>query len=139
MAKAWDTDKPHIIESKKVNCPADVARHAMQIIRYEDQEVLICYALNTKHGIKKHQEIFRGSLNASVIHPREVFRFAILNAAHTIIIVHNHPSGDPAPSPEDINATKQIKQAGEILDIKLLDHIIVGDGHWISMKEEGII
>lgn len=139
MAKAWDMDKPHIVELKKINAPADVARHAMQIIRYEDQEVLLCYALNTKNGIKKHKEIFRGSLNVSIIHPREIFRFAILESAANIIIVHNHPSGDPAPSPKDIHATKQIKQAGEIMDIKLTDHVIIGDGHWISMREEGII
>ena len=87
----------------------------------------------------KQHRIFEGSLNASIIHSREVFRFAIEQAAASIILVHNHPSGDPAPSPEDIHATKQLVEAGKLLDIPVTDHFIIGDGCYISMREERII
>ena len=83
--------------------------------------------------------VFEGTLNASVFHPREIFRFAIEESANSIILVHNHPSGDPQPSQEDIRATKQLIEAGNQIGIKVLDHIIIGDGIFVSLKEESFI
>ena len=83
--------------------------------------------------------IFEGTLNASVFHPREIFRFAIEESANSVVLVHNHPSGDPQPSQEDIRATKQLIEAGNQIGIKVLDHVIIGDGTFVSLKEEGHI
>ena len=84
--------------------------------------------------------IFEGTLNASVFHPREIFRFAIEEAANSVVTrIHNHPSGDPQPSQEDIRATKQLIEAGNAIGIKVLDHIIIGDGIFVSLKEENFI
>lgn len=78
-------------------------------------------------------------MNASIVHPREVFRCAIANCASSIILVHNHPSGDPTPSREDINVTLRLIKSGKILDIEILDHIIIGDNKYTSLKQEGMI
>ncbi len=84
-------------------------------------------------------QVFEGTLNASVFHPREIFRSAIEESANSIVLVHNHPSGDPQPSQEDIRATKQLIEAGNQIGIKVLDHIIIGDGIFVSLKEENLI
>jgi len=78
-----------------------------------------------------------GSLNASIVHPREVFRAAIKCSSASIICAHNHPSGDPTPSPEDISLTQRLLQAGEIVGIDVLDHLIIGDSSFVSLKEKG--
>jgi DNA repair protein RadC len=93
-------------------------------------------ALDIKNKIIGIHIVSVGSINSSIVHPREVFKAAILNNAARIIIFHNHPSGDPTPSPEDINVTKRICEAGEIIGIELIDHIIVGDTYY-SLKEHG--
>ena len=129
-------------EKPQISSPSDVvhvARMAMPSMRDLRHEELHVFCLDTKNYVTKQRRIFEGSLNASIIHSREVFRFAIEEAAASIILVHNHPSGDPAPSPEDINATKQLAEAGKLLDIRVTDHVIIGDGCYISMKEERII
>ena len=130
---AFLEDKPQI------GSPADVARIVMPSMRDLQKEELHVLCLDTKNNVTKQRRIFEGSLNASLIHPREVFRFAIEAAAASIILVHNHPSGDPAPSPEDIHATKQFVEAGKLLQVSVTDHVIIGDGCYISMKEERII
>ena len=94
--------------------------------------------LDTKNNITGIFTVSTGSLNASIVHPREVFKRAVLQNAASIIICHNHPSGDPTPSQEDINTTKRIYDAGKILGIELLDHIIIGDNDYISLKERGV-
>ena len=129
-------------EKPQIGSPSDVvhvARMVMPSMRDLQQEELHVFCLDTKNYVTKQRRIFEGSLNASIIHPREVFRFAIEAAAASIILVHNHPSGDPAPSPEDINATKQLIEAGKYVQIPVTDHVIIGDGCYISLKEEGII
>ncbi len=85
----------------------------------------------------KKETIFVGSLDTNIIHPREIFKIALTESAAAIILVHNHPSGDPTPSHEDIEITKQIIKAGEIIGIQVLDHIIIGDNKYISLKEKG--
>lgn len=103
------------------------------------QEVFMVITLNGKNNILSKKEIFKGSLNSSLVHPREVFKEALKNSAASIIVCHNHPSGDPTPSKEDINVTKRIKECGNIMGIELLDHIIIGDNKYISLKERGYL
>ena len=126
-------------EKYQISAPSDVARLMMSSVRDLKQEVLYVLCLDTKQNVIKRRQIFEGSLNASIIHPREVFRFAIEEAAAAILLVHNHPSGDPAPSKEDIRATKELIAAGNHIQIPVLDHIIIGDGIYTSLKEEGAI
>lgn len=103
------------------------------------QEHVMALYLNTKNEIIKKETVFKGSLNSSVAHPREIFRGAVKYAAARIIIAHNHPSGNPEPSEADISFTKRMIQAGEMIGIELLDHIIIGEEAYISLKEYGII
>ncbi|SPU37942.1 DNA repair protein RadC [Lysinibacillus capsici] len=93
--------------------------------------------LNIKNQIIHKQTIFIGSLNASIVHPREIFREAVKRSAASIICAHNHPSGVPTPSTEDIEVTKRIVEAGYIIGIELIDHVIIGDHQYISLKEKG--
>ena len=108
-------------------------------VQEEAQEVFGILILNTKHKIVAVHEISRGTLNGSMVHPREVFKTAVLHNAAAIICFHNHPSGDPKPSKEDIEITKRLVEAGEILGIGILDHIIVGDDRYVSLKERGVM
>ena len=141
-------------ERPKITAPSDVADLMMSKMRYLQKEIVCVLCLDTKGGVTtkgvagdadsltwgkviSEETIFEGTLNASVFHPREIFRFAIEHAANSIVLVHNHPSGDPQPSAEDIRATKQLVEAGENIGIKVLDHIIIGDGIFCSLKEEG--
>ena len=103
------------------------------------QEVLKVLLLDTKNRVEHTETVFVGTLNCSVIHPREIFRLAIRQSACAIIVAHNHPSGTTAPSEQDIRATKQIAQAGEHIQIQLLDHVIIGKEGYFSMKEEGML
>src|SRR5690606_33586230 len=122
-----------------IRSPEDAATYLMEILSLEQQEKFYCLYLNTKNQIIAEKTVFIGSLNASIVHPREVFKEAIKQSAASIIVAHNHPSGDPSPSREDINVTKRLIQAGEILGIECLDHLIIGDGRWISLKEKGYL
>ena len=107
-------------------------------LEHEAQEVLAEILLDNRNKITGIMEISRGSLNSSIVHPREVFRGAILHNAAGIILVHNHPSGEVIPSREDLKVTKMIKDAGKILDIQLLDHIIIGsEGNYTSLARRG--
>ena len=126
---------------KRIGCPEDVYRAITVITSVEEeaQEVFGVLILNTKFKIVAVHEISRGTLNASIVHPREVFKPAILHNAAAIICFHNHPSGDPEPSKEDIKITNRLIEAGKIMGIEILDHIIVGDDRYTSLKERGII
>jgi len=104
-----------------------------------EKEVFFLLSLNTKNGITAIRTISIGSLSANVVHPREVFKAAILDDAAHIIVAHNHPSGDPTPSREDIEITKKLAETGKIMGIDVLDHVIIGDGRHFSMKEAGHI
>ena len=122
-----------------LSCPADVARIMIPKMRGLEQEHLFVLMLNTRGYVKKIECVFVGSLNASIMHPREIFKVAIRESACTIVISHNHPSGNELPSQEDIAATKNIVTAGELLQIQVSDHVIIGDGCYYSMKENGLI
>ena len=119
---------------KSISCPADAAKVAMDIFHLE-KEVLILISLNIKNMIMGVQEISRGSTSYSLVSPKEIFKTALLHNAEGIIMVHNHPSGDNTPSKPDIEVTKRISQAGNLLAIPLLDHIIVSDTGFLSIKE----
>ena len=122
-----------------VNSPEDVADLLMMEMRWLQKEHFRVLLLNTKHHLLAIPTISIGSLNASIVHPREIFKEAVRHSAAAVILVHNHPSGDPAPSGEDIAITKRLQEAGRLMDIAVLDHIIVGDGRYVSLKEKGIL
>jgi DNA repair protein RadC len=103
------------------------------------QEHFIAIYLNTKGELIKKETLFIGSLNSSLVHPREVFKHAVLNSAAAIIIAHNHPSGDPTPSKNDMEVTKVIDQNSKMMDITLMDHIIIGRNRYFSFKEKGLL
>ncbi|KYD20970.1 MAG: JAB domain-containing protein [Caldibacillus debilis] len=122
-----------------IRSPEDGARYLMEEMRFLTQEHFVCLYLNTKNQVIHKQTVFIGSLNASIVHPREIFKEGLKRSAASIICFHNHPSGDPTPSREDIDVTKRLKECGKILGIELLDHIIIGDRKYISLKEKGYL
>jgi len=124
-----------------IKSPAEVYQAAKQLLAlHEKPEERFCIlCLNTKNKIVGVHTISIGSLNASIVHPREVFKAAMLNNAAAIICIHNHPSGDPEPSREDIETTKRLVEAGKIIGIEVIDHVIIGEQEYISMKEEGLM
>ncbi len=122
-----------------VRTPQDASDLVMEHLRYLDREVMRLLLLDSKHQVIATPVVSVGTLNASMVHPREIFKECIRRSAAAVIAVHNHPSGDPSPSSEDIKVTKRLFQAGEILGIDLLDHIIIGDNRFVSMKEAGFL
>ena len=123
----------------RISGPNDITDLLMEEMRYLKKEYFKIAILDTKNQIITIENISIGNLNSSIVHPREVFNRAIKRSANSIILVHNHPSGDPTPSSEDINITNRLIEAGSILGIKVLDHIIIGDNKYISFKERNII
>jgi len=126
-------------EKTTIRAPQDVATYLMEDLRYLQKEHFVCLFLNTKNHVLAQETLSMGSLNASIVHPREVFRAAIKRSSAAIICVHNHPSGDPTPSPEDIEMTSRLAEAGQIIGIEVLDHIILGDQNFVSLKEKGFM
>lgn len=121
-----------------ISSPADAAA----LVQYEmsalDQEHLRVINLDTRNRVINVEKLYVGSLNASTVRVGELFRPAIARNAASIIVLHNHPSGDPTPSPEDVALTRSIVQAGKLLDIAVLDHLVIGQGRWVSLKERGL-
>lgn len=122
-----------------IKSPEDISRLLMEEMRHLRKEVFKVVLLNTKNHVVKTSNISIGSLTASIVHPREVFTEAVKAGCSGVIFVHNHPSGDPEPSSEDIETTNRLVGAGNILGIKVLDHVIIGDGRYVSLKEKGLI
>ncbi|PGL73329.1 DNA repair protein RadC [Bacillus sp. AFS055030] len=122
-----------------IKSPDDCAKFMMDEMRFLEQEHFVCLYLNTKNQVIARETIFKGSLNASIVHPREVFKEAFRRSASSIICLHNHPSGDPTPSREDIEVTKRLVECGKIIGIELLDHIIIGEHKYVSLKEKGYV
>lgn len=120
-----------------IKSPEDAAAYLMTDMSSLLQEHFVVLFMNVKNEVLHKQTIFIGSLNSSIVHPREIFREAVKRSAASIIVSHNHPSGNPSPSPEDIEVTKRLVEAGSIMGIELLDHIIIGDHRFISLKEKG--
>lgn len=122
-----------------IRSPQDAADLMRSELSHLKQEHFVVLFLNTKNHLIGKETVFIGSLNASIVHPREAFKMAIRRSAAAVICLHNHPSGDPQPSAEDINVTGRLKEAGEIVGIEMIDHIIIGEENFYSFKEHGRI
>jgi DNA repair protein RadC len=133
MMNKFKLNKPYVVRS-----PEDAANY-LSDISFLDQEHFEAIFLNTKNMVIGRKTIFKGSLNASIVHPRELFREAVKLSAASIVVGHNHPSGDSSPSREDIEVTKRLVEAGKLVGIDVLDHIIVGQGKFTSLKEKGYL
>ena len=131
-------DMPVYIETKRFTAPIQIFEMFRDLI-LETKEHFLCLHLDGKNRILCIDRVSIGSLNQSVVHPREVFKSACLVSAAALILVHNHPSGDPTPSGEDISITKRLKEAGEIIGIPVLDHIVIGEGQYVSFVERGLL
>lgn len=126
-------------ERYTIRSPQDVFDLLEPDFRHLQQEHFICLFLSTKNQVISKELLSMGTLNATLIHPREVFRAAIKRSSASIICAHNHPSTDPSPSSEDINMTNRLMEAGSIIGIEVLDHIIIGGNRFYSLKEKGLI
>lgn len=120
---------------EKIEGPEDVARYASPLLRFEQKEHFLVMLLDVRNRVLAMPTVSIGSLTASVAHPREIFREAIRYSAANMILIHNHPSGDPTPSREDVQITKQMMKAGEIMGIPVLDHVIIAGDGFLSLKE----
>jgi DNA repair protein RadC len=125
-------------ERPTINSPADVVALVSFEMSGLEQEHLRVFLLDTRNHVLDIVEVYKGSVNSSQVHVGELFKPAIRRNASAIIVVHNHPSGDPTPSPDDVAVTRAIVQAGKLLSIELLDHIVIGQNRWISLKERGL-
>lgn len=122
-----------------IRSPEDAYKYLKTKIAYEKQEVFYVLYLNTKNEVIHERAVFKGSLNASIVHARETFRFAVQHSAASIVCGHNHPSGSPAPSKEDIDITKRLSECGKLMGIDMLDHVIACPESYCSMKEKGYV
>ena len=110
----------------------------MEQLRHEEQEQLFCMMLDTKNHLLGEEMVFKGTVNGSLANPREIFLTAVSYHAVGILLVHNHPSGDPSPSRADLDFTERVRRAGDILGIPLIDHLIIGDHQFLSFRQQGI-
>jgi DNA repair protein RadC len=124
---------------RKIRSPADVYSLLYPKMREQKREKLTALYLNTKNHVLREEVVSIGSLNANIVHPREVFKSALLESSASVILSHNHPSGDPTPSREDIAVTEKLIEGGKLLGIDVLDHVIIGDGRYVSLKDEGLV
>jgi DNA repair protein RadC len=132
-------NQSRFVSNKKITSPKDVAEIFIPLLRDELREQFVVICLSTSNRIIRYNTISIGNLNSSVVHPREIFRVAIENNSANIILLHNHPSGNPEPSNEDISITKKLVEAGKILDIQVFDHIIIAGNSFLSFIERRII
>jgi len=132
--KADATGQPVVI-GRTLSTPAASAAALSALLQDEPGEVFAILCLSTKHRVIAYHEVSRGTLDATLVHPREVFKAALLSNAASIILTHNPPSGDPTPSPDDHHLTRRLVDAGKLIGVEVLDHIIVGDGCYFSFKE----
>ena len=125
-------------ERTAINSPADAAA----LVQYEmsalEQEHLRVMLLDRRNRVMETVEVYKGSVNSSQVRVGEVFKEAIRKNASAVVVIHNHPSGDPTPSPDDVAVTRAIVQAGKLLDVEVLDHLVIGQGKWVSLKERGL-
>jgi DNA repair protein RadC len=134
--KKNDEGRPILI-GRSMTTPREAASVLTTLLQHEPAEVFAILCLSTKHRVIAYHEVSRGTLNATLVHPRDVFRAAILANAAAVIVSHVHPSGDPTPSPDDCDLTRRLTAAGALLGIEVLDHIIVGADGYVSFKETG--
>lgn len=127
------------LEVKSIRCPQDVADLVMGEMRYLDREHFRVLLLNTKNHVLRMDTVSIGTLNSSAVHPKKLFKTAIRHSAAAVILVHNHPSGDVNPSREDIEITGRLSEAGKLLGVEVLDHVIIGNGRFVSFKERSLL
>jgi DNA repair protein RadC len=125
-------------ERPQITSPADAANLLLPEMGILEQEELRTLLLDTKHRVLDSPTVYKGNVNTSVIRVGELFREAVRINCVAMIVVHNHPSGDPTPSPDDVRVTEQIVQAGKLLDIEVLDHLVIGQQRYVSLKERGL-
>lgn len=125
-------------ERPRIRGPRDVYHLLGPTLRDERREHFIALLLDTRNGVLRTRTVSVGDLSSSIVHPREVFSEAIRHGAASLLVAHNHPSGDPTPSSEDITVTRRLAEAGELLGIELLDHVVLGDDRFVSLKEKGL-
>jgi DNA repair protein RadC len=123
----------------RIRSPADLAVRLMPAMGHLEREELRCVLLNTKNSVTGLVTVYVGNLAGSSVRVGEVFRDAVRRQAAAMVVVHNHPSGDPAPSAEDLRITRELAEAGRLLDIELLDHLVIGHGRWVSLRALGAI
>lgn len=128
-------DGSHAVASRTINHPQDVYSLLRDELANADREIFLALLLDTRNRVIGTHQVSVGSLSASIVHPRETFKAAILGNAASMILTHNHPSGDPEPSAEDIAVTNRLKQAGEILGVPVLDHLVICGDEFRSLKE----
>lgn len=128
-----------LVRGSSISGPSDVFRHFHPILRHACQECFIVLLLDGRQRVLGKQVISRGTLTASLVHPREVFRPALAACAASLVLVHNHPSGDPTPSAEDRAVTQRLVEAGELLGVRVVDHIVVAEGGFVSLRDEGLL
>jgi DNA repair protein RadC len=121
-----------------IQSPADAANIVMPRMAHQSQEFMLIMVLDTRNRVVDIVELYHGSLNSASVRVGEVFKPAIQMNAAAIVVCHNHPSGDPSPSPDDVNVTRAIVQAGKLMDIQVLDHLVIGNSRYISLKEKGL-
>lgn len=126
------------VDDLRIRSPSSVAACYMHM-KYNRVEEMKIICVDTKYQVLYEETLSVGTVNASLVNPREVYISALKHNASSILLLHNHPSGNPEPSPEDIAVTKRIKSVGELIGINLLDHIIIGDGCYCSLKEKGYV
>jgi len=133
LAATTDVDRPTI------GNPADAANLVMEDLRYRDQECFLAIFLDVRNRVLGLRIITTGSLSKNIIHPRELFKEAVSRSSASLIVCHNHPSGDPTPSEEDRQLTRRLVEAGELMGIPVLDHLVIGAGRFVSLKEKGLM
>ncbi len=129
------TDGP----KRKIRSPSDVYSLLYPRMREHKREKLVALLLDTKNQVLREEIVSIGSLNANIVHPREVFKTALMESCASVILSHNHPSGDPTPSREDVSVTEKLVEGGKLLGIDVLDHVVIGEGRYVSLKDEGYV
>lgn len=127
------------VKMGRISSSYQIAQNLIYELRDFQQEHLVCLYLNTKNEVIRQETVFKGSLNQSIAHPREVFKGAVKYSAARIVLAHNHPSGNPTPSQSDINFTLRMQECGKMMGIELLDHIVIGQESYVSMREENFL
>jgi len=125
--------------ARRISSPDDAAGLVREFIEDADRERLVIIYLNTKNEPTAIHTVTIGTLNGSQVHPREVFKAALLANSAAIVLAHNHPSGDPTPSREDVEITRRLKECGDLLGVSVLDHIVVGEGQYVSFLQKGLM
>jgi len=132
-------ERPLLYEGQRLTAPNQIRAAFQELLGDADREYFLAFMLDGKNRISSCNVVSVGSLNQAIVHPREVFKAAILSNAAAIIVAHNHPSGDTSPSREDREITRRLKEAGDMIGIRVLDHIILGESGYLSFTEQGLL